>query len=333
MPSTRRLRVSLPIVAMVVTAVTAVTALTSAMGCGPWGSNARHHAAGSPDRPAAGVTPADADDTGGANEQPLPGAEPSPPTPSGMPLGPEEVRLPSGRVYVLPDQAPPRPGVSRPLLIVLHSFGGTWQRLRAAGRFEERAARLGFVVAYGIGADRSWNAGSCCGWSQSRDADDVGYLVSVAADVRRRTPDVDPRRIYLTGFSNGAMMTLRALCERPRAFAAGVGVAGQLVGRCEGGAPIHYLEIHGTVDAVVPYAGGRVGWLGVTFPPVSRLSQRVKAKAPGSVVEVRTHPCGHVWPTRDECGLDAAEVGWGFLSRFALPASGAYRASGHEATR
>ncbi|MGW5362188.1 alpha/beta hydrolase family esterase [Actinopolymorpha pittospori] len=327
MPSPRRSRVSLR-VAMV---AMAATALTAVMGCGPWsGANPRHHAAASPGLPNAGVSPAGADDP---NEQPLPGAEPSSPTPSHPPLGPEEVRLASGRVYVLPDQARPRPGASRPLLLVLHSFGGTWQRLRTVGRFEERAARLGFVVAYGIGADRSWNAGSCCGWSQSRDADDVGYLVSVAADVRRRIPDVDPRRIYLTGFSNGAMMTLRALCERPRVFAAGVGVAGQLVGRCAGGAPIHYLEIHGTVDAVVPYAGGRVGWLGVTFPPVSGLPARVRAGAPGSVVEIRTHPCGHVWPTGDQCGLDAAEVGWEFLSRYALPASTPHHAAGHEATR
>ncbi|MGW0231795.1 alpha/beta hydrolase family esterase [Actinopolymorpha singaporensis] len=256
---------------------------------------------------------------------PTPGATPASPATAGPPGArhagalPGQVRLAGGREYVLPTPAPARAGARRPLLLVLHSFGGTWRRMEYLGQFQATAVRRGYVVAYGIGARRSWNAAGCCGWSNAHHAKDVEYLADVVADVRRRVPGIDPRRVYLTGFSNGAMMTLHALCERPRLFAAGVGVAGALVGRCRGGAPIHYLEIHGTSDAVVPYDGGRVDRLHATFPPVSHLRGTIAVRAPGSVVEVRTHPCGHVWPVGGRCRLDAAAIGWDFLRRYALP--------------
>lgn len=245
-----------------------------------------------------------------------------------------EIRLASGRVYVSPGQQT-AVGASadrgaRPLLVVLHSFGGTWQRLARIADFT-RLVRDGWVVVYGVGRNRSWNAGGCCGWAQSHEVDDVAYLLDVLADVEQRRPDVDTRRVYLTGFSNGAMMTLRALCERPRTFAAGFGVAGQLVTRCAGGAPIHYLEIHGTSDRVVPFEGGRIGWLGVTFFPVPELPGRVAAQAPGSVAKIRTHPCGHVWPTRRTCGLDATMTGLAFVRKFG--GSAGYQAAGHRAVR
>ncbi|MET9020830.1 PHB depolymerase family esterase [Actinopolymorpha sp. NPDC004070] len=256
---------------------------------------------------------------------PTPGATPASPATSGPPgtrhpgALPRQVRLADGRTYVLPTPAPAPWGARRPLLLVLHSFGGTWQRMEHIGQFQTRAARRGYVVAYGVGARRSWDADGCCGWSNAHHAKDVEYLTDVVADVRHRVPGIDPRRIYLMGFSNGAMMTLHTLCERPHLFAAGVGVAGALVGRCRGGAPIRYLEIHGTSDEVVPYDGGRIDWLHATFPPVSDLPRTIAARAPGSVVEIRSHPCAHVWPVGGRCRLDAATIGWEFLRRYALP--------------
>jgi predicted esterase len=237
------------------------------------------------------------------------------------------IRLDDGRHYVLPRQDPPRPGTLRPLVVVLHSFGGTWTRLERVARFQERSRDQGFVLAYGVGRERSWNAGRCCGWAASHRVDDVGYLVDVVADLRHRLPGIDHRRVYVTGFSNGAMMTLRALCERPDVFAAGTGVAGALVSRCQGGAPIHYLAVHGTADDVVPYRGGTVGWLGLTFRPVLELPVRIRRQAPGSVVELRTHRCGHVWPTAQECGVDAAGVGLAFVRRFSADGPAPYHAT------
>ena len=265
---------------------------------------------------------------------------------------PAVVRLTNGRVYLLardlpvapgsPDASNPpdapdggAPGGARPetraVLVVLHSFGGTWRTLERAAALQRRARAEGLVLAYGIGRNRSWNAGSCCGWAQSHEVDDLSYLAELVADIRRRVPDADPRRVYLTGFSNGAMMTLRALCARPDVFAAGFGVAGQLVGRCAARVPVHYLAIHGTADDVVPYDGGRVDWLGLTFPPVGQLPDRIGTNAPGSVVEIRRHPCGHVWATVEPCGIDASAAGLRFVRGFALDDPSGYRASGRAA--
>ncbi|GAA2759784.1 alpha/beta hydrolase family esterase [Actinopolymorpha rutila] len=302
MPSRRRVRLAALVSGVLTLAATALG------GCaGPGGDGRDRAAEARVGTPTTGATPASPATAG------PPGAR------QASAALPGQVRLASGREYVLPRPAPARLGARRPLLLVLHSFGGTWRRMEHLGQFQERAARRGYVVAYGIGARRSWDAAGCCGWSNAHRAKDVEYLTDVVADVRRRVPGIDPRRIYLTGFSNGAMMTLHALCERPRLFAAGVGVAGALVGRCRGGAPIHYLEIHGTSDAVVPYDGGRTDWLHATFPPVSDLPGTIADRAPGSVVKIRSHPCGHVWPVGGRCHLDAAAIGWEFLRRYALP--------------
>ncbi len=281
---------------------------------------------------AAPVAPSVDEDSGGRPTRPAPTpSSTTRPAPGALP--PNVVRLASGRIYVLPNQPDVDPRATRPLLVVLHSFGGTWTRLERAARFLPRAKGQGLAVAYGIGRDRSWNAGSCCGWAQSHEENDLKYLVDLVSDVQRRVPDIDGRRIYLTGFSNGAMMTLRAVCERPDVFAAGVGVAGALVGRCAGGSPVHYLEIHGTVDDVVPYAGGKVPWLGLSFAPVRSLPDRIRSQAPGSVAEVRSYPCGHVWPTAGPCRVDATAAVLSFVRRFALDQAGEYHVALDRAPR
>src|SRR5262245_55401418 len=52
---------------------------------------------------------------------------------------------------------------ARPLVVLLHGLYHDWQNIEAAGNWSRYADAHGFVVAYGIGIERSWNAGSCCG--------------------------------------------------------------------------------------------------------------------------------------------------------------------------
>jgi polyhydroxybutyrate depolymerase len=89
-----------------------------------------------------------------------------------------------------------------------------------------------------------------------RNVDDVGYLRALLADIGRRI-DVDPKRVYATGFSNGAALAHRLACDAADLFAA---VAAGL-GREPGGARrLHavatgaLLVIHGTLDRCWPYA-------------------------------------------------------------------------------
>jgi polyhydroxybutyrate depolymerase len=66
--------------------------------------------------------------------------------------------------------------------------------------------------------------------------------------------------VFVTGMSNGAMMSLRLACQSNR-FSAVAAVAGNLpeplATRCKP-AGKDVLLIHGVDDAIVPYAGGYV---------------------------------------------------------------------------
>jgi poly(3-hydroxybutyrate) depolymerase len=231
------------------------------------------------------------------------------PTPKPVPTGPATVGLPDGRTYVLANPASTRP---RPLLIVLHGYQGTWDRLDKAARIVGRASAEGYAVAFALGVDESWNAGGCCGTAKQRNVDDIGYLVQLAADAKRRFDLAD---VYLLGFSAGDMMAIRALCARPDVFAAAAGAAGNLVSTCTSDRPIRYLHLHGRADNIVPFEGGRVDWLGATFAPVRDLPSRIKRQAKGSTVRLITHDCGHVWPTLTTCGTDGLGLALDFFAR------------------
>ncbi|MCH5644779.1 MULTISPECIES: PHB depolymerase family esterase [unclassified Gordonia (in: high G+C Gram-positive bacteria)] len=146
-----------------------------------------------------------------------------------------------------------RPGAA-PLVVVLHGGYGSARQAQRAYGWDSQAQRRGFVVAYPDGFRRSWNAGTCCGPAQQRNVDDVGFIRAVVADVSKRT-SIDPRRIYVTGMSNGAMMTYRLACQT-NLFAAVAVVAGTIVSRCSSPAPTSVLHIHGDADPRVPYRGG-----------------------------------------------------------------------------
>jgi polyhydroxybutyrate depolymerase len=111
----------------------------------------------------------------------------------------------------------PAPGASAdrpaPLVVALHGFGETPAVMARVTRFHELGAREGFHVAYAQGRMRRWNAFDDLGYH------DIAYLRALVADVEARRA-VDPRRVYLTGVSNGGMMAHRAAVEAPDLFAA-----------------------------------------------------------------------------------------------------------------
>jgi len=140
-----------------------------------------------------------------------------------------------------------------------------------------QAEARGFLLAYACGwtAQPSWNAGTCCGVHNN---DDVQFTRDMVAALNQRLC-IDSNRIFSTGFSNGGMMSNRLACEARDLFRGVAGVAGSVVLRpgndagltlCDqsyaarpSGRNVHYLQIHGTADSVVPYNGN--GLLG--FPP------------------------------------------------------------------
>jgi polyhydroxybutyrate depolymerase len=151
-------------------------------------------------------------------------------------------------------------GLSRsrpvPLVIMLHGGFGTGRGAEHRYRWDAQADRDGFVVAYPDGVRRSWNAGGvCCGKAHRDHVDDIGFLTRLIETLRQRE-NIDPRRVYLTGISNGAAMAYRYGCQGPYPIAAIGSVAGSFAVACPRPHPVSVMEIHGLDDQNIPMAGG-----------------------------------------------------------------------------
>lgn len=142
------------------------------------------------------------------------------------------------------------------LVVALHGGWGSGETMAEQSGFNALADRHGFIVAYPDGIGRSWNAGSCCAGAQERNVDDVGFIRDVIAQVKSRHP-VDPKRVFGTGFSNGAMMVHRIACEAPDLFAAIAPVSGGImVSSCKTRSAMPTLLIQGRKDPRIPWDGG-----------------------------------------------------------------------------
>lgn len=122
----------------------------------------------------------------------------------------------------------------------------------------------GFLAVYPDGTAgpkgiHTWNAGHCCGYPQSEDVDDVGFIDDLI-DVLSTEYAIDPARIYATGMSTGGMFSYRLACDLTGRIAAIASVSGTgSITDCDPSRPLPVLHIHGTADEIVPYDGGTVG--------------------------------------------------------------------------
>jgi polyhydroxybutyrate depolymerase len=129
--------------------------------------------------------------------------------------------------------------------------------------FNAVADQNGVVAVYPNGTgplsgDRllTWNGGSCCGYAQEKNVDDVGFVRAVVSDLRAHL-NVDVKRIYAAGMSNGAILSQRLACEAADVFAAVAPVSGTLnFSPCRPSRPISVIAFHGTADQHIPYDGG-----------------------------------------------------------------------------
>jgi polyhydroxybutyrate depolymerase len=158
-----------------------------------------------------------------------------------------------------------------PVVIMLHGGGGTAETARTSTGWVVKADEAGFIVAFPeatrlnpsqpasfLSNPPIWNDGSGRGHAGRGNVDDTGFIGSMIEDLIARFP-VDERRIYVTGFSNGASMAFRAGVELSGPIAAIAPVSGIFWLRdSKPERPVPMLYIIGTQDPFNPLEGGDV---------------------------------------------------------------------------
>lgn len=224
----------------------------------------------------------------------------------------------------------PGSGAALPLVIALHFYPGTGERLRDMIGMDALADRHDFLVAYPDGLAGGFNALVCCG-----SADDVAFLTALrqhlVTDWR-----VDPDRVYLTGISNGGDMSFRAAVEASELFAAIGVVSGGYIGPPTEPStyiptnPVSVVTIVGEQDRYFPtFQAGMSTWqqrltcTSVEPPaPATEVTRTSTRCADGSDVDVYVVPdMGHVWPgatsgplAGSDAPIVATDIVWDFFA-------------------
>ena len=160
---------------------------------------------------------------------------------------------------------------SIPVVMMFHGAGGTAKGAIRQTGWTAKADEAGFLVVFPEatppdprkparfrGNPQIWNDGSGRGHAGRRNIDDVGFVSALIDDLASRFA-VDPERIYVTGFSNGASMAFRLGAELSSRIAAIAPASGHLwlkEPRLE--RPVPLIYIIGTEDPLNPLEGGEV---------------------------------------------------------------------------
>jgi polyhydroxybutyrate depolymerase len=176
-----------------------------------------------------------------------------------------------------------------PLVIALHGYGNGHdaRSLENRSQYDALATQEKFVVTYPEGVNISWNAGICCGGSDS----DVTFIKDL---ITKLVGDgtVDSKRVFAVGVSNGAMMAQRLGCELAGQITAIASVSGTIgIDSCSPSRAVSILEMHGMSDTTIPYEGGS-----------------------GSGLPIMTVMQG--WATRDDCPASAVETDRGITKTY-----------------
>ena len=153
-----------------------------------------------------------------------------------------------------------------PLVIMLHGYTVSSATEELYLNITKESEKRGFLYAHPDGTkDTSsnpfWNAtDACCNFNGSM-IDDSAYISKIIKDVEAAY-NVDAKRVYLIGHSNGAFMSYRMACDHGDQIAGIASLAGAMfsdVTKCKAATQVSVLEIHGTADMTIAYDGGSIG--------------------------------------------------------------------------
>lgn len=158
---------------------------------------------------------------------------------------------------------------SSALVIVLHGSGGSGAGIYSYSLMNNKADSAGFAVAYPdalvapeAGMTEWHNYFDDLIWAPSTPPDDVAFMRALVNAVSAEIHH-DPKKVYFTGHSNGALFAYRVGIEMSDVVAAiGIvegtlyGFGGSLQSMPPAIGPVSVLVLHGDADKTIPYCGG-----------------------------------------------------------------------------
>ena len=149
-----------------------------------------------------------------------------------------------------------------PILYVLHGAEGNGEIMEILSGFTYYADIYKYIIVYPYGIGKSewknlyWNADGCCGISLENNINDVEFIKSLHSYLQKKI-NIDKNLVFITGYSNGAMMGLKIACQIPNTFKGVASVSGTIfnLDNCNTDNPISILFINGREDKIVRYDG------------------------------------------------------------------------------
>jgi polyhydroxybutyrate depolymerase len=144
-----------------------------------------------------------------------------------------------------------------PVVLALHGAAMNGPMMVWFSGLNKTSEEGNFVVVYpsgtGTGPFLTWNAGGFKGKMAEGRADDVAFIGKLLDDLGT-VINVDAKRVYACGMSNGAMMCYRLAAEMSDRIAAIASVAGTIaIETSNPTRPVPVIHFHGTKDQFVPF--------------------------------------------------------------------------------
>jgi polyhydroxybutyrate depolymerase len=148
-----------------------------------------------------------------------------------------------------------------PVVLAFHGGGSHAEQMVRFCGLNGKADEAGFIAVYPSGTGRlprmlTFNGGNCCGYAMRNEVDDVAFVRALLDDLAT-VANVDPKRVYATGMSNGAIISYRLASELSDRIAAIAPVAGPMgTETCSPKRPVPVMHFHGTDDEFAAFKGG-----------------------------------------------------------------------------